>query len=141
MARIGVVTSIAVLVIALSSCGVTTYEADVTVPAAETTSTTLPSGTADELLPRLAAAMNSLSSYIGPDAGQNTPAGKHEILESIDDLWDAARDEVTAANPDAADTITRMVDLAHTAVERNRPADADKAAKFATQVIDGLLAQ
>jgi len=130
----------AIAMMSLSACGATTYEADVTVPVNETTSTTLPSGPASGLLPRLSDAMNSLSSYIGPNASQDTPVGKREVLAAIDQLWSAARDEVIAANADAADTIGRMVDLAHTAVERNRPADADKAAKFASQVIDEFLA-
>ena len=42
--------------------------------------------------------------------------------------------------PDGAETIGRMIDLATLAVERNRPADADKAAKFARIVIDEYLA-
>lgn len=124
----------------VTSCAATTYESDVTGPSPMAAPTTFPSGPASELLPRLVAAMNSLSSYIGPDAGQGTGADRSDVLAGIDDLWAAARDEVAATDADAADTIARMVDLAHTAVDRNRPADADKAAKFASQVIDGLLA-
>ena len=123
----------------VSACGATTYESDATIAADATTTTSLPSGPAAELLPRLKSTMNSLSGYIGPDANQTTPAGKQQVLDTIDSLWNAVVDEVTTANPDAADSIGRMVDLAHTAVERNRPADADKAAKFAGQVIDEFL--
>lgn len=105
-----------------------------------TTGVTVPSGPASELLPRLVTTMNSLSSYIGPDAGQSTKPGKNLVLTDIDNLWNAVVDEVTATDPVAAESLGRMVDLAHTAVERNRPADADKAAKFAGQVVDEYLA-
>jgi hypothetical protein len=42
---------------------------------------------------------------------------------------------VSDSSPGTAESLGRMVDLARTAVERNRPADADKAAKFASEVI------
>ena len=133
-----------IAVATLSSCAPTTYESDAAssgsvASASDVTATTLPSGPASELLPRLAEAMNSLSSYIGPDQGQSTPPGKDRVLADIDNLWNAASTEVAATDPSAADSIGRMVDLAHTAVERNRPADADKAAKFAGQVISDYL--
>ncbi len=126
------------IVIALSSCAPTTYEtsAATTVVAA---TTTLPSGPASELLPRLSASMLSLSSYIGPNSSGSTASGKEAVLAEIEALWNAAETEVTALSPESAESIGRMVDLARTAVERNRPADADKAAKFAGTVSDELL--
>ena len=48
-------------------------------------------------------------------------------------------DRFDMLSAESAESIGRMVDLARTAVERNRPADADKAAKFAGTVIDQLL--
>lgn len=126
------------IVMVLSSCAPTTYEtsAATTVVAA---TTTLPSGPASELLPRLSASMLSLSSYIGPNSSGSTASGKEAVLAEIEALWNAAETEVTALSPESAESIGRMVDLARTAVERNRPADADKAAKFAGTVIDELL--
>lgn len=126
------------IVIALSSCAPTTYETSATTTAVAAT-TTLPSGPASELLPRLSAAMLSLSSYIGPNSSGSTASGKEAVLAEIEALWNAAETEVTALSPESAESIGRMVDLARTAVERNRPADADKAAKFAGTVIDELL--
>lgn len=126
------------IVIALSSCAPTTYETSATTTAVAAT-TTLPSGPASELLPRLSAAMLSLSSYIGPNSSGSTASGKEAVLAEIEALWNAAETEVIALSPESAESIGRMVDLARTAVERNRPADADKAAKFAGTVIDELL--
>ncbi len=126
------------IVIALSSCAPTTYETSAATTAVAAT-TTLPSGPASELLPRLSASMLSLSSYIGPNSSGSTASGKEAVLAEIEALWNAAETEVTALSPESAESIGRMVDLARTAVERNRPADADKAAKFAGTVIDELL--
>ena len=83
--------------------------------------------------------MNGLSVLIGPDSSGRTPEGKNEQIDLIGALWDAVRDELTASDSEAADAVGRMVALARTAVERNRPADADKAARFAGQVIDQYL--
>lgn len=126
------------IVTALSSCAPTTYETSATTTAVAA-ATTLPSGPASELLPRLSASMLSLSSYIGPNSSGSTASGKEAVLAEIEALWNAAETEVTALSPESAESIGRMVDLARTAVERNRPADADKAAKFAGTVIDELL--
>lgn len=126
------------IVTALSSCAPTTYETSATTTAVAV-ATTLPSGPASELLPRLSASMLSLSSYIGPNSSGSTASGKEAVLAEIEALWNAAETEVTALSPESAESIGRMVDLARTAVERNRPADADKAAKFAGTVIDELL--
>ena len=126
------------IVTALSSCAPTTYETSATTTAVAA-ATTLPSGPASELLPRLSASMLSLSSYIGPNSSGSTASGKEAVLAEIEALWNAAETEVTALSTESAESIGRMVDLARTAVERNRPADADKAAKFAGTVIDELL--
>ena len=119
----------------LVGCAPTTYDASegTTIPSLVTT--TLPSGPASELLPRLSEAMKSLSSYIGPNASGKTAAGKNDVLAEIEVLWSAVETEVSDSSPGTAESLGRMVDLARTAVERNRPADADKAAKFAGEVI------
>ncbi|MEY3618461.1 MAG: hypothetical protein RL726_1159 [Actinomycetota bacterium] len=126
------------LVTLLGACAPTTYETSATTTVVAAT-TTIPSGPASELLPRLRDTMLTLSSYIGPNASGSTTSGKNEVLADIQALWAAAETEVTALSAESAESIGRMVDLARTAVERNRPADADKAAKFAGTVIDQLL--
>lgn len=125
----------------MSACGATTYDA--TIASSSSTEVTVvvtaPTGTTEELLLALTSALNGLSGLIGPDSSGRTPAGKNEQLDTIEALWDAVQSDVTATDPDAADAIGRMVALAQTAVDRNRPADADKAARFAGQVIDSYL--
>lgn len=141
--RVAVVLVIASVTMLTTSCGATTFDesiattSEVTAPIA----TTVPTGTTRELLDNLAVAMNGLSGLIGPDSSGRTPSGKKERIVTIEALWKAAQPAVASSDAEAADAIGRMVDLAKTAVERNRPADADKAARFAGQVIDKFLSE
>lgn len=123
----------------LSSCGATVYDESLAASTTMAPTTTEPVGTTDELLIRLSTAMNALSSLIGPDQSGKTPSGRGEQIALIESIWRAVEDSVLAADPAAADSLARLVALAQTAVERNRPADADKAARFADQVIDDFL--
>ena len=130
---------LAVLVIS-TSCS-TTYDrtAETTVPPINASTTTLPSGTVEELLPRLIEAMTGLSSFIGPNQSGRTQAGKADQLALINALWNAAETDLIIVDPVAAESIGRLVDLSNTALTTNRPADADKAARFAGQVVDNFL--
>lgn len=123
----------------LSSCAATTYDESIATSTSVATTSTIPTGTTEELLRNLSTAMNGLSTLIGPDKSGRTPDGKRDQIRLIEALWDAVQTDVTSSDPDAADALGRMVALARTAVERNRPADADKAARFAGQVIDKYL--
>jgi hypothetical protein len=125
-----------------SACGTTTFDETVATTTIVATTTTLPEGTADELLPRLVTGLSDLSLLIGP-----VPAGfdrgdidKRSRLAEIEALWAAVEREVVADDPDTADAIVRMLDLARLAVERSRPADADKAAKFVADLVRDYLA-
>lgn len=135
---------LALLIVGLASfagCAPTTYDSSVATSTSAAPTTTVPSGSVEELLDRLSGTMGSLSGYIGPDESGRTPAGKMEVLALIETLWSEVREAVLENDPDAGDSLERMVALARTAVERNRPADADKAARFAGQVIDDYLAR
>ena len=125
----------------ISACGATTYDdtAGTTVPPINTNTTTLPSGTVEELLPRLVTAMTGLSSLIGPNDSGRTMPGKADQLALINALWNSAETDLITIDPVAAESLGRLVDLSNTAVTANRPADADKAARFAGQVVDNFL--
>lgn len=137
--RLRVIAVVLISATTLSSCAATTFDESIATTTAVSVPFTIPSGTTDDLLRNLSTAMNGLSVLIGPDSSGRTPAGKNEQLQLIEVLWDAVQTDVTSSDPDAADAIGRMVAQARTAVERNRPADADKAARFAGQVITKYL--
>lgn len=128
------------VLLVLTGCS-TTYDrtAGTTVAPINASTTTLPTGTIEELLPRLVEAMLGLSSLIGPNQSGQTKSGKADQLALINQLWNAAETELITVDPVAAESLGRLVDLSNTAVNANHPADADKAARFAGQVVDNYL--
>ena len=128
------------VLLVLTGCS-TTYDrtAGTTVAPMNVSTTTLPTGTVEELLPRLVEAMLGLSSLIGPNQSGQTKSGKADQLSLINELWNAAETELITVDPVAAESLGRLVDLSNTAVTANHPADADKAARFAGQVVDNYL--
>ncbi len=128
------------VLLVLTGCS-TTYDrtAGTTIAPINASTTTLPTGTVEELLPRLVEAMLGLSSLIGPNQSGQTKSGKADQLALINQLWNAAETELITVDPVAAESLGRLVDLSNTAVTANHPADADKAARFAGQVVDNYL--
>ena len=128
------------VLLVLTGCS-TTYDrtAGTTVAPINASTTTSPTGTVEELLPRLVDAMLGLSSLIGPNQSGQTKSGKADQLALINQLWNAAETELITVDPVAAESLGRLVDLSNTAVTANHPADADKAARFAGQVVDNYL--
>ncbi|MDA2966574.1 MAG: hypothetical protein O3B91_03510 [Actinomycetota bacterium] len=133
--------AISVSYLFLSACGATTYDSTIATSIAplEVSATTLPSGTVEELLPRLVDEMVALSSFIGPNQSGRTKAGKADQLALINALWNAVETDLILIDTVAAESLGRLVDLSNTALTTNRPADADKAARFAGQVVDNFL--
>lgn len=93
-------------------------------------STTRPVGSPDQLLPRLVTTLRAVSEAIIDDADQVA------LFADAEALWAAARPEVAASDADIATEMDGMMDLARRAVERRRPADADKAAKYLGDLVD-----
>jgi len=119
-----VVAALAALALALAGCAATTYDsAGTTAPAGAPDTTVAMSvvGTAAELLPRLDDELAALSERIVDNEGDD------EALARVDALWGAARPQVAAERPELLEGFDGVVRLAATAVERRRPADADKA--------------
>lgn len=122
----------------LAACAPTTYDTSITttVPGAAdtTTSSTLPSGSADDLLPRLVDEASGLSRLI-LDGGDDAAAARR-----IAELWNAVRAEVEAARPDLAPDFAANVERTERAAARNRAADADKAYVALKALADAYLA-
>lgn len=133
-ALLGPVTG-ALAVVTLSGCGGTTYDTSlVTTTAPPATTTTLPSGDAAELLPRLVAEARTVPQLM-IDSGDARSA-----VERIDALWDAVRDEVGDTRPDLVDAFEQQVERFDRAVQYKRVADADKSLKNLVVLVDTYLA-
>jgi hypothetical protein len=78
-------------------------------------------GTRQELLARFAAELQALSERIIANDGEEA------ALERIDALWAVLQTDLAATHPELVAGFQAVVDLAGSAVERRRPADADKA--------------
>lgn len=109
----------------LTGCASTTYDETLasTATTVVATTTTLPVGTASELLARLrdeAAGLAGVMIDNGDDGA---------VADRIAALWNAVGPEVSAARPDLYDSFVATVALAQKAVRFSRAADADKASK------------
>lgn len=131
----GVVVAVlaAVTAVAMSACR-TTYDETLVADTSPETTTTEPTGDAAKLLPILATEASNLANVM-IEGGDDEAAA-----EQIAALWAAARDEVVGLRPDLADGFDQSVAMAARAVKFKRAADADKAAKNITILVDTYFA-
>ncbi len=88
----------------------------------------------DELLTEMLQSVNALSNAM--QKSDREIATKH--LDQINLINDAVRPEILELSNQLAADLDRVVALAKSSVERNRPADADKALRFLPLIIDSL---
>ena len=100
---------------------------------APATTTTLPTGTTEQLLADLVAESGALSGVMIAD-GDEGAAG-----ERIAGVCAAVRADVQAARPDLVDEFDAAVAMCERAIEFSRAADADKAARNITALVDAVL--
>jgi hypothetical protein len=118
----------------LSACGPTTYDAtDATEPEVVVTTTTLPSGTAAELLPVMLAEVQGLPQKVMDASGDGAAATR------IEQLWAAMKPEIEANKPELVPDFEFVVRRCRAAADRNRPADADRASKNLDSLIEAYL--
>ncbi len=88
----------------------------------------------EKLLAQMLQSIEALSDAMQkPDRKRAT---KH--LDQIKLIGDAARPKIAELSDQLAADFDRIVALAESSVERNRPADADKALRFLPLIIDSL---
>ena len=119
----------------VGGCAKTTVDSTVTEAPALETATTLPSGPAADLLPRLVIEAGKLSEIIGAD-GRRT-----EQLLVITNLFDAVRPELAATDGLVALDFDGALGLCKSATKYRRPADADKCFKVFSALTDNYLAK
>jgi hypothetical protein len=89
-------------------------------------------GSAAELLPEIGIDMSRLSAQISDEGGED------ETLARIEANWAAISAEVERDRPELVGNIQTTIDMARTAVERKRPADADKAFSILRDLVDSF---
>lgn len=126
------------LIVIASSCATTINESAVTTIASNAESTTQATInsqlTTDELLDQLLLAVDDLSQSMQKVERKQVT----QQLARVVSLSDAIRPKILATSDQLATDFDRVINLAKSAVERNRPADADKALRFLSLVIDAF---
>jgi hypothetical protein len=128
------VTAALVAALSASGCAATTIDSSVTEAPAVAVTTTLPTGTAAELLPRLVTEAGKLSDVIG------SSGDKGDQLLVITDLYDAIRPEIAENDGVAAESFDAAIELCRRGTQFNRPADADKCFRNLSALADAYLA-
>ncbi|MFM8651616.1 MAG: hypothetical protein ACKODE_04785 [Acidimicrobiaceae bacterium] len=140
--RIVTLTSIATLISVtspLSGCATTINESAPTTLAdnvvAETTIVTVDQQlSTEELLAQMLTTVNELSDAM-QKSDRQTATKKVDLILLI---GDAVRPKILTLSDQLTADFDRVVALAKSSVERNRPADADKALRFLPLIIDSL---
>ena len=117
----------------LSGCATTIVSTDTTAPVVTVaTTTTLPSGDSLQLMKNIAAAGADLGNAIANGRGDEA----RDALATAKTNWIVLEPQLQQLKLDLVEDLRRIVDMMTTAVERKRPADADKANRFLGLVID-----
>ena len=123
--------------LAMSACATkidTAAESTTTAPAS--TTTTIPDGTLTELFDQILA----IGSGLGNDVASGKSVDAREKLADIKATWQAVQPLIADRGADLNADLQRLINLYVTAVERKRPADADKATRFLGLAIAPVLA-
>jgi len=118
-----------VLGVGITACGTTVIEdADTTVVADQTTTTTDLPTTVDGRFAEIVLLSTGLGNLIAD-------GGDGDVIDRIDALWAASRADVASVDPGLDRDVTHQLELLHVAVERNRPADADKSSRNLAELL------
>ncbi|MFM8794906.1 MAG: hypothetical protein ACKOFF_08530 [Acidimicrobiales bacterium] len=122
-----------VSVVLLTSCSTTILDTiDTTTTSSVVTTTTIPTGSVAELL----AAIGTNARGLGNLVAEKSNAEARERLRNVEAIWVALEPQLVALKNDSDLDVGRIVDLVRSAVERKRPADADKASRFIQIFVD-----
>ena len=122
-----------IAILALSACATTIIDTAPTTTLVAPT-TVVPSGTAEELFPLLQRTIAEMSKAI---SDSNGGVAKTKLAE-VREIWKVLQPQITERGDQFVQDLQRIIDLAASSVERNRPADADKALRFLSLVIETL---
>lgn len=123
-------------VLFMSSCATTVVDTTDTTQAVQSTTSTIatPSGEIIDLLGQLSSVAEGLGQAV---VDGNTAVSKAKVAEA-DAIWLVLEPKIRESGIDLVDSVQSIVRLIHTAGERKRPADADKALRFLPLVIEAV---
>lgn len=130
------ITTVAVaaaIALAATACAPTTFDATIATTTTPSTSTTLPAGSAADLLPRMLDEVQALGRRV--EAGD----GAGDAATRIEQYWSAISAEIERDHPDLVEDFEFVVTRCRLAADRKRPADADRAYRNLATLVDALL--
>ena len=123
-----------VAVLPLAACETTIVGSLSTTSSTSSTTTTVPIPTGD--VPSLL----SMLAEVPVGLGQAIVDGDKELaahrMAQADAIWTAVGDRLAEQDGQLAEDVQRVIGLIRTATERKRPADADKALRFITLIVE-----
>ena len=126
----------------VSGCATEVIESKLTTTTADGASLTTIASLAGEELPALVEVMRDETEALSRALFADDEAAARASLARIDEAWSFAEPIIVARFGELADQLTydlrRVVELARSAVKRNRPADADKAVAFLRLAVASL---
>ncbi len=118
-----------VLGVGITACATTVIEdAGTTVVTDQTTTTTELPATVDGRFAEIVLLSTGLGNLI-------VDGGDDDVIDRIDALWAASSADVASIDPGLGRDVTHQLELLHVAVERNRPADADKSSRNLAELL------
>ena len=124
---------VALAMFSLAACSTTIVDTAPTTTLVPPT-TVVPSGTATELFDQLQTTIGGLSTAIS----DNDRAMAKVKLAEVQEIWKVLQPQIAERGEQFIQDMQRIIDLAISSVERNRPADADKSLRFLSLVIETL---
>jgi hypothetical protein len=117
----------------LAACGTTVIESAATTGVTDQTTTTIElPATAEARFTEIVA----LSAGLGDRIADH---GDREVINRIDALWAASSAAVDGVDPALGRDVQHQLEVLHAAVERNRPADADKSSRNLAALLQAFL--
>ena len=128
--------SISICVIALTSCAteITGSTESTIAPVTTTTIPVAPTGSIISLLEQLVPVADGLGQAV---VDGDSKVFKEKVAQA-DAIMLAIEPLIRESKIDVLESVQRIVDLIHTAAERKRPADADKALRFIPLIIEAV---
>ena len=129
--------SISLCAIALTSCAteITGSTESTIAPVSTTTIPVAPTGSIISLLEQLVPIADGLGQAV---VDGDSKVFKEKVAQA-DAIMSAIEPLIRESKIDVLESVQRIVDLIHTAAERKRPADADKALRFIPLIIDAVI--
>jgi len=127
------ILAIGLIAVSVSSCSTQILTSTTTLPGV-TTSTTIatPSGTSLELLEQLDTAIQGLGQAIV----DRDSATKNRVVAETNAIWKELEPQLQESGVDLVEDVSKIVNFVNVAVNRTRPADADKAVRYLALILE-----